>query len=397
MDSSLPQPTQCSGIALLYPFLPPALRERGWWTNRVEATHPTAAAFIFYACTGRSATDYRELTFCLRVCGLTLSDAAGISPLSADDKTAAEHMLQTAITMAPALGNITPDSFRESFLTRWGNVLRSNNMPALYTEGRTYDLLLERLPWSINWIHLPWLQQPIAVYWGQLNTEKYNMEVSTNKAALLQQHADTLSSELNWMAEIIQMRLKNHLEAATEEGTFSTIAPPDVSGKEDSYARFITDNQLSAEERLILILALAPHLQPASLDILFTTNQTTGRPYSEFGGGANTNHKGFIPTIETALFLLAGSNITERLQAMLLLDYEHFFYSNHILIDEWLPETEPRGCQMLTLAPAVTDFLLFGTFSAEEESDATSASKTGKAGKGKNAAKKEKKAGKGKG
>ncbi|KRP03783.1 MAG: hypothetical protein ABR94_08180, partial [Sphingobacteriales bacterium BACL12 MAG-120802-bin5] len=72
------------------------------------------------------------------------------------------------------------------------------------------------------------------------------------------------------------------------------------------------------------------------------------------------------------------------------LDANHFFYSNHILIDEWQPETEPRGSKSLTLAPAVTGYLLFGALEEEEEDLSSSATKSKKSGK------KEKKHSKGK-
>ncbi|KRP09041.1 MAG: hypothetical protein ABR95_07520 [Sphingobacteriales bacterium BACL12 MAG-120813-bin55] len=391
MDSSNPQTTRCSGIALLYPFLPPALRERGWWTDGMQIPLPAqAAAFIFYACTGRRAKRVEELHFCLHVCGLKAEAIDRIPVLSHADMAAAEHMVQSAIGMAPVLGNITPDGFRESFLSREGMLVHRQDSAALYTAHMTYDLLLDRLPWSPHSIHFPWLEQHIPVFWGQLNTDNYNMEISTNNAAMLQQQAATLSAELSWLSEMIQMRMQNYFEPTSEAVDFHSIPPPDLSGKSDSYAGFCIDNQLSASERLILILAIAPHVRPQLLDTFFTINATTGKPYTEFGGFSNSSHKGFIPTIETAVFLLVGNDLGERLQAMLLLDANHFFYSNHILIDEWQPETEPRGSKSLTLAPAVTGYLLFGALEEEEEDLSSSATKSKKSGK------KEKKHSKGK-
>ena len=35
----------------------------------------------------------------------------------------------------------------------------------LYVEGRSYDMLLDFLPWSYRLVQLPWLEKRINVVW----------------------------------------------------------------------------------------------------------------------------------------------------------------------------------------------------------------------------------------
>ncbi|MCD8193886.1 MAG: ATP-binding protein [Tannerellaceae bacterium] len=98
---------------------------------------------------------------------------------------------------------------------------------------------------------------------------------------------------------------------------------------------------MSVEEAFILALALMPHLSPRSLDLFFIRNRELGRPYTEFGGWKGISHTGFIPTGETALFLLTGGNIKKRKEITQLLSKQHPFYQQHILWLDAQGEGEP--------------------------------------------------------
>ena len=71
-------------------------------------------------------------------------------------------------------------------------------------------------------------------------------------------------------------------------------------------------HRLSIGERLVLLLAIIPHVRPQLLDVLWARNEATERGFTEFGGWHGTTHGGFIPTGETAAFLLAGDELAGR-------------------------------------------------------------------------------------
>jgi ATPase family associated with various cellular activities (AAA) len=69
----------------------------------------------------------------------------------------------------------------------------------------------------------------------------------------------------------------------------------------------------------VLLLALAPHLRPQLLDVLWVRDESTQRGFSEFGGVQGPTQAAFLPTGETAAFLLAGDDLVTRLAATALL------------------------------------------------------------------------------
>lgn len=90
------------------------------------------------------------------------------------------------------------------------------------------------------------------------------------------------------------------------------IKLPDLSKTPSSYSQFIEDNQLSPLQRSILILILLPELRPGILDQLFIYDQRIEKGMADLGGVKGKFFTGFIPTVETALFLFAGYNLEKR-------------------------------------------------------------------------------------
>ena len=112
----------------------------------------------------------------------------------------------------------------------------------------------------------------------------------------------------------------------------------------------LAEKQIIAfEEEIILLLALMPHICPQILDGFFTLDKELDRPYTEFGGWKGISHSGFLPTGQTAVFLiglLSKMNekreiINEKLQVSHLFSKEHWFYKNNILHLEGQGEGEP--------------------------------------------------------
>ena len=144
----------------------------------------------------------------------------------------------------------------------------------------------------------------------------------------IQQNAQVLTDELSWLSLVINTRLELHFQQDTMYRSVDELLPPSVAGKSGTYTAFIQKHKLNFAERLVLILGLVPHIKPEALDILLTKNKSYDRRYSEFGGLLLEGHLGLVPTIETAMFLLAGDDLAKRLQ------YQYIFSSDHILAKE---------------------------------------------------------------
>lgn len=144
-------------------------------------------------------------------------------------------------------------------------------------------------------------------------------------------NARDLGAELSWFSEVLDARIRLYFKDDYSVGSVFDIAPPDISGSSSCYAEFARHYDLSFSERLALILALIPHIRPQLLDVLWSKNETTERGFSEFGGLHGNSHGGFIPTGETAAFILAGDDLATRFEVGRLFDGDHFFACHNIL------------------------------------------------------------------
>lgn len=134
-----------------------------------------------------------------------------------------------------------------------------------------------------------------------------------------------LEADLEWLAQLLERRLSSYFAAGSSSPVLpaNDTPPPLLTAQSSSYARFILQHRLTPAERAVLLLALAPHLRPQLLDVLWTRNEATQRSFSEFGGVLNSNQSAFLPTGETAVFLLAGDDLAARLTAARLLEPNH--------------------------------------------------------------------------
>ena len=175
-------------------------------------------------------------------------------------------------------------------------------------------------------------------------------------------NAQDLDAELEWFGAVLAARLNSYFEhPRTAEFDFATLPPPDLGDRLSSYARLVAELELSAAERLSLVLALIPHVRPQLLDILWKSNVETARGFSEFGGLRGVHHGGFLPTVETALFLLAGDDLQQRLEAMGQLKGGSRLLRESIVELAPAPAPEPWTSAALCLSEDTVDQLTLGS------------------------------------
>ncbi|WP_300056527.1 ATP-binding protein [uncultured Roseobacter sp.] len=139
------------------------------------------------------------------------------------------------------------------------------------------------------------------------------------ETAMMKSHARAVAAELGWLSEVIEARL-THFFDAPETG-FDPPAPPDPQVG-SALGDLIVESDLDPSTRLVLALAIAPHVNSAVLDPFFVKNSAIDRPFSQFGG-AGAQGSAFQPTVETALFLLAGTDTPARIAAMTYFEADH--------------------------------------------------------------------------
>ena len=178
------------------------------------------------------------------------------------------------------------------------------------------------------------------------------MTISNNSLAI--------QNELDWFQKYLTLRTKITFERSATEETLDSHQPPSLDDNTTAYAKFLRKHKLGSEERILLILALIPHIKPSMLDILYLKNALYDIPFTEFGGVRNEKHKGFLPTGETAMFLLAGDDIDKRLGYLHLFQKEHHLQKNGILRLQESGNQEPMLQRVLSISLEFIPELLTG-------------------------------------
>ncbi len=112
---------------------------------------------------------------------------------------------------------------------------------------------------------------------------------------------------------------------------------------------FIIENNLTEIDILILGLALVPHVKPDFLSSIIAEYLPNGGELPEFGGIKTKNHRGILPTGETAQFLIAGNDLDKRILFYNYLHNQSFLYQKGIIKIDSVPNGEPKLSGLLIL------------------------------------------------
>lgn len=157
-----------------------------------------------------------------------------------------------------------------------------------------------------------------------------------------QANALCLERELDWFSTVLETSLRLYFNQETEYQDIYAIPPPDLElHAESEYAGLVREYGLSVDERLVLMLALVPHIRPQVLDTFFLRNTSFDRGFTEIGGWKGKSHGGFLPTCETAAFMVAGRNLQKRFELIRMFEQDHLFAQKGILRVEHQASGEP--------------------------------------------------------
>jgi len=152
-----------------------------------------------------------------------------------------------------------------------------------------------------------------------------------------EKNALAINKYLNFLAEVFTQRLKNHFGKDNIAPKFNDVMKI-VSVRDDSeISTFIRNQNMTSEEIVVLLLAIAPHVRPAFFDSIIEQHLSHSGDFPQLGGSRGKQFRGFIPSGETALFLLAGSDLHKRFGYIPIFGSEHFFAEKNIL---WLSPAE---------------------------------------------------------
>jgi hypothetical protein len=171
--------------------------------------------------------------------------------------------------------------------------------------------------------------------------------------------AHQLQAEIEWAISVINARFNSYFSDEATPFSVDMIYPP-KHHEPTVLKTFIDDFQWTPAERIVIALAIIPHVQPNILDVFFTKNNSYDRGYTEFWGIKGQYFSGFLPTGETALFVLAANDLAMRQDFLYMFSEDHPFAKNQVL---WLDNphaSEPFLSGMITLSDEYIDLLVSG-------------------------------------
>lgn len=178
----------------------------------------------------------------------------------------------------------------------------------------------------------------------------------------VEDNSDVIAQELNWLSQLLDARLQeiNGTEIHARSLQFSEVELPSLEGKKSAYAELVQSLSLGRADRLLLITALAPHVRPEFFTRRLRDDKSSLKvQYPEFGGCFDSVFMHFIPSLQTAVFLLAGNDLPAQSLYQLTLLGSRLVTEQVIgLRTSFANDDGGERTQILSLAPEFTHYLL---------------------------------------
>ena len=159
-----------AGLILLHPFLPVLFEELGlteekkWVSEEAQQRAVLITAFLV---SGETAVPEFNLSLNKLLCGVemtaVLPEPRPIDPFT---QKACEELLAAVIAQWSSLKNTSMDGLRDAFLQRNGKLSMVDKGWLLQVEQKGLDVLLNKLPWGIGVIKLPWMKELLHTEWN---------------------------------------------------------------------------------------------------------------------------------------------------------------------------------------------------------------------------------------
>lgn len=177
--------------------------------------------------------------------------------------------------------------------------------------------------------------------------------------------------EFEYLEKLILFRLNRYFSGNNNDDSDKKPPFPEISKWGLPWQDFAKKNNLEnkEDELTLLLIGMAPHLKPDFFDHVIekkiqeytVEKKIEGNvDFPGIGGARGKNCRFFLPTGETALFIIAGNDFDRRLQAKQLFGAEHIFWDKKIIWLEDMQHGEPSMHGRLIISPDYVDLLTYG-------------------------------------
>ncbi len=158
-----------AGLVVLWPFIGHFFRHLELVQGDRFVSPPArhrAVGLLMHVASGDRFPNELESPLARVLCHLPFDQILAFeTEVTEREATEGDTLLQAVIAQAPTLRTLTADSLRGTFLLRPGVLSKQGPAWKLQVNRKDHDIVLERVPWSYQWVRLPWMTAPIEVMW----------------------------------------------------------------------------------------------------------------------------------------------------------------------------------------------------------------------------------------
>jgi hypothetical protein len=175
--------------------------------------------------------------------------------------------------------------------------------------------------------------------------------------------------EFVYLEKLIRHRLNTEFPSSKDEEDDSKEPEfPALNTWKLPWIDFAKKNELEnkQEELTLLLIGITPHVRPDLFDRVIKHKIKDAEDFPVFGGVRGRNCRFFLPTGETALYLIAGENFNRRLEVQQLFGAEHLFWQKKMIWLEDMQHGEPSMHGRLVISPDYVDLLTYGVHTSPQ-------------------------------
>lgn len=157
-----------AGMVIVHPFIQELFREQSLLTEhdfRSEECRHTGVNMLAYLAFGNLDIEEYDLLLPKLLCSMPWEHALLPWKLTDEQRKACDELLTAALHHWTALKSQSVQFLRQQFFWRNGKLKTTDDGWRLTIEKRAQDTLLDRLPWGVGVIRLPWMNKMLYVNW----------------------------------------------------------------------------------------------------------------------------------------------------------------------------------------------------------------------------------------
>ncbi|MBE7170236.1 MAG: hypothetical protein INR73_06585 [Williamsia sp.] len=159
-----------AGLVLTWPFLHRFFRNLGLADEKAftDSSAAEKACVLLQHLTGTPAGSMFEAQLPLNkiLCGIDWRQPVNTQQIiEPDEVAAAENFLLAVIQHGTLWKTLSIPGFRQAYLNREGLISTRDGNWLLQVKRETYDVVVDRLPWTTRIVKLPWMERLIFVEW----------------------------------------------------------------------------------------------------------------------------------------------------------------------------------------------------------------------------------------